>query len=55
MADTAASEVSILRWNDNDFTKVLLKVPVDATIQQVSVKISGQAPRQKTTLNDPSG
>ena len=55
MADTAASDVSILRWNDDDFTNVLLKIPVDATIQQLSVKVSGQAPRQKTTLYDPSG
>ena len=55
IADAAASEVSVLRWNDDDFTNVSLKVPYDDTTKKVSVKVSGHGPSGKTRLFNPSG
>ena len=55
IAETAASEVAILRWSNDDFNDVTLKVPVDDTMEQMSVKVSGPSPRGKTRLLDPFG
>lgn len=55
IAETAASEVSILRWSHDNFKNTTLKVPVDDTMEQMSVKVSGPSPREKTRLVDPFG